>query len=126
MTVNPMEETTPSPFSPTGRVPFLCDVQRVNASAVVFVHGDLDLATAPQLLDEMDAACDAGVSHLSLVMSYVTFMDSSGLSSLVQARERAARRGVAFALVSASRPVRKILELTGTAEVLGIPSPDRE
>jgi anti-sigma B factor antagonist len=61
--------------------------------AVVFVDGELDLATAPALEQSLLAA-ERGVSReLVLDLGGVTFMDTSGLYPLLDAQERATRRG---------------------------------
>ena len=61
---------------------------RSNGQAVVHVHGEIDLYTAPQLWETLDAAI-AGTPHeLVIDLSDVTFLDSSGLAVLVRAHKR--------------------------------------
>ena len=73
----------------------------------VIATGEIDLTNAPELAAALDAP------HLMVDLRRVTFLDSTGLAALVQARESA----VSFEL-TASRIVRRLLEITGLLEVL--------
>lgn len=78
------------------------------------VRGEVDLATAPQLRDQiLRHLNDRPELHLGL--DGVTFMDSAGLHVLLASRRRASLLGSRLVLVSTSRAVRRLLELTGTA-----------
>ena len=62
---------------------------RVDPSQVpcaVFVRGELDVDTAPQLLRELREVFDAGVPRLVVDLTKVRFIDSRGMSVLVRAR----------------------------------------
>ena len=55
---------------------------------------------------------------LVLDLRELEFMDSTGLSILVKANQRAADAGRRFGLVKGSRQVQRLLDLTGVAERL--------
>jgi anti-sigma B factor antagonist len=55
---------------------------------VVEVHGDVDLATAPELVACMTAALARDPVDLIVDMTNTTFFDCSGISVLVAARNR--------------------------------------
>jgi anti-anti-sigma factor len=74
----------------------------------VVVRGDVDLTSAPGVLDALLHA-DAG-GPVALRLSEVTFMDSSGLRALLQAR---ASMGWRLWLVAPSPPVRRLLAVSG-------------
>jgi len=78
--------------------------------ARLVVLGDLDAATAPQLRAAFETAPD----DVELDLGSCTFMDSSGISVLTEARMR---HSPDLRVVAASRPVRLVLEVSGLAEV---------
>jgi anti-sigma B factor antagonist len=88
-------------------------------ASVVVVRGEVDLATAPQLRDAALRALAVGAGNLHLDLAGVTFMDSAGLHVLLATRRRAHLAGGHLALCGTSRCVDRLLELTGTASVLG-------
>ncbi len=75
------------------------------------VVGDLDLATAPELANTL---VDRG-PELDLDMSRCSFMDSSGISVLVEAK---AGSIPGLAVVRPSSAVRRVLTLCGLAGLL--------
>ena len=85
--------------------------------AVVSVGGEVDLETASQLGEHaLDALHDVS-PHIVLDITDVSFMDSTGLKGLVTIERRAELAGGSFAVVGASRPVLRILNLTGLDQV---------
>lgn len=87
---------------------------------IVAVTGDLDMSTAPQLLDSGTAEIDAGSKRLVLDLSGVTFCDSTGLGVFVRLKKRLdAVQGV-LALAGPGENVRTVLNVTGLAEVIGV------
>ncbi|MEA2304519.1 MAG: anti-sigma factor antagonist [Solirubrobacteraceae bacterium] len=80
-------------------------------------EGDIDLATADVLRDELDAA-RRGAHTLLLDLRGVGFMDSSGMRLLVEVELRAAQDGFTLFVVRGPEPVQRLLELTGLAERL--------
>lgn len=83
----------------------------------IAVAGEIDLATAPELDSHLDFDKDGSVVVLDL--ADVSFMDSTGLRSVVRAHEDAAASGKRLAVV-ASDSVRKLLDLTGLTERLEV------
>jgi anti-anti-sigma factor len=83
------------------------------------VEGELDLSSVSALeeavADALGGAEDGGVVELDL--GGVTFMDSTGLRGLLTARQRAEAAGRRLRVVAATPAVRRVLELTHTAEL---------
>ncbi len=93
-----------------------------SGSTIVRLPSEVDLANAPALRDEMLAALNRDGIHLVVDAQDVTFMDSSGVNALVRARERAITLGGSVHVVSRGAAVRRVLEITGLAERLGLVS----
>ena len=85
----------------------------LDARALVTVAGEIDLETASQLGDHALAALREVSPHLVLDLSGVTFMDSTGLKVLLSVQHRADLAHGSLGVVGTTRPVRRILELTG-------------
>jgi anti-sigma B factor antagonist len=78
----------------------------------IAVRGELDMATAGRLLEAVRGASEPG-GRLLLDLSEVAFMDSTGLSALLDLREHAG----SVALV-AGRAVRRVVQLVDLGEDL--------
>ncbi len=78
----------------------------------VTVRGEIDMATAPQLNDLLNALIDAGSSDIVLEARGLEFLDSTGIGVLVAARNRLGNGGT-LSIASPPPHVRKVLELTG-------------
>jgi anti-sigma B factor antagonist len=91
------------------------------------LSGELDLAVAAGLETTVLGLCGAGVSGIELDLSRLTFMDSTGLRAVLRAQELCAEHGYDFRVIPGSGQVLRLLELTGTADVLPLadthPSP---
>jgi anti-sigma B factor antagonist len=66
----------------------------------------------------MDEAVEGGATSLVVDVTEMTFIDSSGLRILVQARRKAADAGGRFELHQPSDSVVRLLELTGLDDLL--------
>jgi anti-sigma B factor antagonist len=73
--------------------------------------GDLDLGTAPQLKQAVDAYARTGQT-ITIDLREVTFIDSMGLAALVRARHRALARGAELRLVAPPAPISRVFELS--------------
>lgn len=85
---------------------------------VLSVTGEVDVATASSLREQLDIVLSKGATKLAVDLSAVEFIDSTGLSVLVSlAREL----GKASTAVITTRPnVLKIIELTSLHEVMTV------
>lgn len=86
--------------------------------AVVTPLGELDLATAEELREALEDACEG--SRLVLVdFAGVTFLDSTTIGVLVGASKRCAEAGREFQVINAWGISHKVLRLTGLSELMG-------
>ena len=89
-------------------------------TCVLEIRGDLDIAVSAVLSRELDELLDVGCRRVAVDLSGVAFMDSSALSSLVHAHERAKESGRLLELVRPSPACAKVLSITGLDRVFGV------
>jgi anti-sigma B factor antagonist len=108
----------------TGSNEYLLDAWSSQRGQAVQLHlsGELDLATKPFLEKLLSRAEGNGDAEIVVDLSNVTFMSVSTLRSFTRAADRASRTGRTFALVRPPPVVRRILEITGTLDLLGPPA----
>jgi anti-anti-sigma factor len=93
--------------------------QSANATTIV-LGGQLDLASIVTL-DEAARTLEPVTRPLVVNVGKVTFIDSSGLRSLVAIHEMSLQAtGVGARLVDVSPPVQRVLELTGLLDLFGV------
>jgi anti-sigma B factor antagonist len=105
--------------SPRHEPSFSLGVSRANGQVLVAVEGELDLATAPQLRDHLVELSEERVEVI-LDLTRLQFIDSTGLSVLVMAFNRARAAGGSLVLRHPSQSVLRILEITGLVSVFTI------
>ena len=94
-------------------------VESGETATLVVLHGDLDIATAPELRDCLAKVIGDG-ARIVVDLEAVGFLDSAGLGILVGALKRARTAGGELELVCTSRDVLKPLEITGLDRVFTI------
>ena len=93
---------------------------------VVRLGGELDVAAAPAVREELEAARAGGARGVVLDMGEVGFVDSSALRELLRAGAACAADGVPLVLASLQTAVARLLELTRTTDLLALePTVDR-
>ena len=86
--------------------------------AVLTFSGDLDVAVAQRFRQALIDLMEAGSVDLDLDLAEVSFLDSHGLSVLLHARKRVVRQGGSLRVTALSPQVRRVLETTGTHDLL--------
>lgn len=94
--------------------------RRDDDAGVVTVSGEVDMYTAPQLKQCLLELLDGGVQKVVVDLSAVTFVDSTALGVLIGGVRRLHGAGGAMALVVTSRPVERVLSITGLDRVFSI------
>lgn len=89
---------------------------RTGTMTSISLAGELDFHTAPQLASDAGEACRQG--GVVVDMAGVTFVDSSGLGTLVQLRKLSRSSGADLQLVSTPERVRRTIEMAGLVEFL--------
>jgi anti-anti-sigma factor len=104
----------------TGIAEFGLSTHRDDGRAVVYVRGELDVETAPQLKELLTRLIDDGTGFITIDVAEVEFIDSSGLHALVTSLKRADERAGKLQLRSPRPNTYKVLEMVGLAEVIPI------
>jgi anti-sigma B factor antagonist len=97
---------------------FRVDVRTEGNAAVIVVRGELDLASSPALEEQLEQLRGSETKLLVLDLRELEFMDSTGLSIIVNAHQRLAEDGRELTLVRGPQQVQRLLDLTGVAERL--------
>ncbi|MDQ1480906.1 MAG: hypothetical protein QOI44_1767 [Actinomycetota bacterium] len=84
---------------------------------MVHVGGDIDVATAERLREDMSQLVDSG-PNLVLDLNEVPFMDTIGISTLLATRTAVMKHGGSLAVRNPSSTVRRVLEMTGLYALL--------
>lgn len=88
--------------------------------AVMAVHGEIDLYTAPRLQAEFTRLLETGPDRVVIDMSGVEFCDSTGVNVLLSALKRLRERGGTLEVAAPRPAVRKILQVTGLDSVFTV------
>jgi anti-sigma B factor antagonist len=97
---------------------FRVDVRTEGQATIVVVSGELDLASSPELQEQLDRVWESNPELLVIDLRQLEFMDSTGLSIIVAAHQRLAEKGRSLSVVKGSAQVQRLLDLTGVAERL--------
>ncbi|WP_051367888.1 STAS domain-containing protein [Hamadaea tsunoensis] len=84
---------------------------------LVTVRGDVDLTTADQLGRQLEAAAEED-RDVVVDLAGVTFLDSTGVRTLVDAYRAGRRRGLFVSISGARDWVARMLEVTGVAGLM--------
>jgi anti-sigma B factor antagonist len=83
----------------------------------LLLAGELDMATAPDL-EAVVSACAPKARRLTLDLSRLTFMDSTGLRLVLCTQRLCRDSGAEFGLIPGPKPVQRVFELTGLLDRL--------
>jgi anti-sigma B factor antagonist len=103
---------------PPGNEQFNCEWIYLDGGVLVSLFGELDTASAPVLRDCLVQLVDQGATQLEVDVSELAFIDSTGLSVVMEQWHRLQELGGSLVLVSPSPAILKMLDITGLAACL--------
>ncbi|MFV2038861.1 MAG: STAS domain-containing protein [Acidimicrobiales bacterium] len=105
----------------------MLDVRVASSGAwtVLGVHGEIDMATCPQLRQEIVGQISQGRLHLEIDLSGVDFIDSTGLGVLIGGLKRARAQGGDLRVSGIHGRIKKVFDLTGLGDVLAVVDGDQ-
>ena len=93
---------------------------KAGAADVVAVRGELDMATAITLAGCLNEVLMDASGPVIVDLSGLRFMDSTGMSVLLNAHRRLARQGRSLTLACPPGPVLRVFELTNMVDTLRV------
>ncbi len=91
-----------------------------NGIPVLAVRGEVDVATAPQLRERLNAFAEPGNVTIVVDLTDVSFVDSTALGVLVSGAKRLRKGGGDLKLVVTEPHIAKVLSITGLNEVFEV------
>jgi anti-sigma B factor antagonist len=108
-----------------GWQPFRCDVEADRGMVRVVPHGELDVATAPEVDRHLRELAESGFDNVVLDLRALEFMDSTGLRLIMRADAVARADGATFTLIPGPPGVMRVFEVSGVWELLTFSPPAR-
>ena len=96
------------------------DVREQGDWSVVDAVGEIDVATAPRLREQLIALVGSGRYQIVVNLEGVDFIDSTGLGVLISGLKRVRTHDGAFALVCTEPRILKVFEITGLVAVFPV------
>ena len=96
------------------------DTERTGADLNITLQGELDLASSQRLEEELMRLEDEAPPLITLDLRGVTFIDSTGLSALINADGRARKAERGLRIVAGEGAARRILRTVGLLERLDV------
>ena len=91
-----------------------------NGHAVLTVHGELDIATAPRLRGTVGDLMGQGVRHLEIDLDGCTFIDSTGMGALLWTAHRLQALGGDLSAVHVHGAPAEALQIAGLDHVIPV------
>lgn len=113
------QTTSHDPANP-GHTAFAIDAEFDPPRMTLAPRGELDLASAPSLKREIDALPWPHLEELVFDLAELTFIDSTGLSVLIRASQRAVTARLRFSVVRVPRQPRTLFTIAGVTDVLNL------
>lgn len=89
------------------------EVRRAGPHALVILTGEVDVSTVGPVYEQLAELARDGVGHISLNLSSVTFMDSTGLSLLVSEHKRMESMAGELILLAPPSGIRRLFQIAG-------------
>ena len=96
-----------------------CEIRHENDVAVVSLAGDIDLESSPKVRATL-LSCVGLRKSVLVDMAAVSYIDSSGVASLVEAFQIAKNNKTSFGLAGVSLPAMRVLELARLDQIFSI------
>ena len=93
-------------------------------TVAITADGEIDLATVNTLRSAITNALQSGASRLTLDLEKVTYIDSSGLGTLIGAHKRLASSGGSLTVRCSQPRILRLLAITGLDRVLTVLTQD--
>ncbi len=93
---------------------------KVNEFVTVAIEGEVDLNSSPQLRKAFNDLIDKGSSKIIVNFAKVTYIDSSGLATLIEMMQRLKKDQGRMCLVQMSDKIKSLFEITKLDKLFAI------
>lgn len=87
---------------------------------LVELFGEIDVYTAPDLRKNLSDTLESGPNNLIINLEGVRYIDSSGLSVLLEMHKRAQAKNGMLSVISTHSQILKLFNLTGLIKILKV------
>lgn len=96
-------------------------VENTGSTAICSLSGELDLSTVNSFRSQVDRLLE-NTAIIKLVFDFgnLRFIDSSGLAALLGRYKQIAQRGGKVVITSCPAQIKKVLEMSGVAQIMQI------
>ena len=96
------------------------ETKAIGKATLVQVSGEVDMSNSPQVRDTLIGLTQKRVPAILVDLGGVTYMDSSGIATLVEGLQEAMGYGGKFRLAALSPKVRQVFDLARLTDVFEI------
>ncbi|MFQ5844873.1 MAG: STAS domain-containing protein [Planctomycetota bacterium] len=100
--------------------------EQVDESVLLVISGQIDMYSSPELRGELKVALAGNPGRVVVDMEHVSFIDSSGLATLIEALQKMRQYRGQLRLCNLSAPVRGVFELSNLDQLFEIRSSREE
>jgi anti-anti-sigma factor len=101
-------------------VEFRVEVGGGTEGSIVTPYGELDMATQGELREVL--AREAALGAVTLDLSALRFLDTSGLRLILETAEAAQRDGFGFTVLPGNPSVQRLFEVAGVTDLVPFPT----
>jgi anti-sigma B factor antagonist len=105
---------------------FSMTTQRKENCTEIELQGEIDVYVSPDFKDKLFLACNESINGVIVDLSQVSFMDSSGVATLLEGLKWSKKKGKSFVLKNISTNLMGILSLSKLETVFKIISVNRK
>ncbi len=102
------------------------EVVRQGEALIIRAAGELDINSALQFHTRLLEECAASVPHIVIDLGGLTFMDSTGIGTLLEIMRRQTRAGGRLSLVKLTDLIANVFEVTKMNQVFSIYTTEEE
>ena len=95
-----------------------------DGAVLVTAAGEVDVSCASELRDALDAILREGAALVQVDLEQVPYIDSTGIGVLVGAAHSAEEAGQTLVVLRPQRNVKRVLDMLGISQQLGIAGSD--
>lgn len=102
------------------RLPFFLEANETDQDICLYIHGDLDLASAPQLREKLLPLAENSEKPIRINLKELHYMDSTGLGVFVVALKLRRAKNEALFLEDVPHKIQRIFQISGIDQYITI------